>query len=180
MHNGHLVAAKAVAQALGLDHVIFVPAGNQWQKQGSATATDRLAMVQLATQVDQQFEVSDVDVARGGATYTVDTLIDLQRQYPAAELFFILGTDALAGLDTWKSPEKVLDLAQFVVVTRPGSMLSLPDVAKGKVMVQEIAALNLSSTEFRIRYAKGEDCSSLVPATVLSYIQAHGLYKESE
>lgn len=179
MHNGHLVAAHEVAKKLGLDRVIFVPAGNQWQKQGSASAPDRLAMVTLATKANPLFEVSDVDVVRGGATYTIDTLTDLQRQNPAAQLFFILGADALAGLASWKSPEQALDLAQFVVVTRPGSVLSVPDVAKGKVMVQEIAALNLSSTEFREAYAKGEDCSSSVPASVLSYIQAHGLYKES-
>lgn len=180
MHNGHLVAAQAVAEKLGLDSVIFVPAGNQWQKHGSASATDRLAMVALATQPHPLFEVSDVDVVRGGDTYTVDTLADLQSRNPEAQLFFILGTDALAGLASWKAPEQALNLAQFVVVTRPGSALSVPDVAKGKVMVQEIAALNLSSTEFRELYAKGEDCSTLVPATVLRYIQAHGLYKESQ
>lgn len=179
MHNGHLVAAQEIANKLGLDRVIFVPAGNQWQKQGSASASDRLAMVTLATKANPLFEVSDVDVVRGGATYTIDTLTDLQRQNPAARLFFLLGTDALAGLASWKSPEQALELAQFVVVTRPGSDLSVPDVAKGKVMVQEIAALNLSSTEVRDGYAKGEDCSSLVPAPVLRYIQAHGLYKES-
>ena len=179
VHNGHLVAAKAVAKAINLDRVVFVPAGLQWQKQSSTSGTDRLAMVRLAITGIAGFEVSDVDILRDGPTYTFDTLTEFREANPGAELFFILGTDAMAGLESWKYAASLLDLANFVVVTRPGSILQVPEWASGRVMVQEIEALDLSSTEFRERYLAGQDCTDLVPPAVLDYIETHQLYKES-
>lgn len=179
VHNGHLVAAKAVAKAINLDRVVFVPAGLQWQKQSSTSGTDRLAMVRLAITGIAGFEVSDVDILRDGPTYTFDTLTEFREANPGAELFFILGTDAMAGLESWKNAALLLDLATFVVVTRPGSSLQVPEWASGRVMVQEIEALDLSSTEFRERYVAGQDCTDLVPPAVLDYIETHQLYKES-
>ena len=179
VHNGHLVAAKAVAKAINLDRVVFVPAGLQWQKQSSTSGTDRLAMVRLAITGIAGFEVSDIDILRDGPTYTFDTLTEFREANPGAELFFILGTDAMAGLESWKNAASLLDLATFVVVTRPGSILQVPEWASGRVMVQEIEALDLSSTEFRERYLAGQDCTDLVPPAVLDYIETHQLYKES-
>ncbi|MEY4301387.1 MAG: hypothetical protein RJA30_538 [Actinomycetota bacterium] len=179
VHNGHLVAAKAVAKAINLDRVVFVPAGLQWQKQSSTSGTDRLAMVRLAITGIAGFEVSDIDILRDGPTYTFDTLTEFREANPGAELFFILGTDAMAGLESWKNAASLLDLATFVVVTRPGSILQVPEWASGRVMVQEIEALDLSSTEFRERYLAGQDCTALVPPAVLDYIETHQLYKES-
>lgn len=179
VHNGHLVAAKAVAKAINLDRVVFVPAGLQWQKQSSTSGTDRLAMVRLAITGIAGFEVSDIDILRDGPTYTFDTLTEFREANPGAELFFILGTDAMAGLESWKNAASLLDLATFVVVTRPGSILQVPEWASGRVMVQEIEALDLSSTEFRERYLAGQDCTDLVPPAVLDYIETRQLYKES-
>jgi nicotinate-nucleotide adenylyltransferase len=180
IHNGHIRAAEAVFNALELDRLIFVPAGNQWQKSAATAAQDRLKMVQLALADHPEFEVSDIDVNRSGATYTVDTLSELAAQNPGAKLFFILGTDALAGIESWNRADEVLDLAQFVVITRPGSQLVVPEIARGRVWELEIPALDLSSTEFREKYAQQGDYANLVPASVLLYIKENQLYKDSE
>jgi len=178
IHNGHLAAASAVQQAMNLDRVLFVPAGDQWQKHISASAQDRLAMVALAIDQHPGFEVSDVDVRRSGATYTVDTLKELQSQNPDSNLFFILGTDAAAGLQSWKSPVELLNLAEFVVVTRPGSDFSEPDFAVGRLTRFEFDALDLSSTSMRSKLKSGNTATGEVPESVLDYIQEHNLYKE--
>lgn len=178
IHNGHLAAASAVQQAMNLDRVLFVPAGDQWQKHLSASAQDRLAMVAVAIDQHPGFEVSDVDVRRSGATYTVDTLKELQSQNPDSNLFFILGTDAAAGLQSWKSPVELLNLAEFVVVTRPGSDFSEPDFAVGRLTRFEFDALDLSSTSMRSKLKSGNTATGEVPESVLDYIQEHNLYKE--
>jgi len=178
VHNGHLVAARAVLEALSLDEVLFVPAGNQWQKTGQTTAVHRLEMTKLAVAGQPGFAVSSIDVDRDGATYTVDTIRLLAAQNPDAKLFFILGTDALAGLASWREAETITELAQFVVVTRPGSQLHIPAVAQGRVWVLEIEALNLSSTELRAKLAAGADVSGQIPEAVLRYIVEQNLYRE--
>jgi nicotinate-nucleotide adenylyltransferase len=180
IHNGHIRAAQSVFDALELDRLIFVPAGNQWQKSSETPASSRLKMVELAIQDYPQFEVSSIDVDRTGPTYSFDTLTELGRDNPGAKLFFILGTDALAGIETWKSADEVLNLAQFVVVSRPGTLLQIPEMARGRVWELEIPALDLSSTEFREKYATGGHFSDLVPASVLLYIKENQLYKDSK
>jgi len=133
IHNGHLAAARYVLDALELDELIFVPAGDQWQKQEQTDAAHRLEMARRAIAGEPRFSVSDVDIARSGATFTYDTLTELAVQHPGDKLFFILGADAASGLASWRNATELLDLAQFVVVTRPGSELNLPDLAQGRV-----------------------------------------------
>lgn len=179
IHNGHLAAAAAVKDALELDRLVFVPAGNQWQKQSKTTGQDRLKMVELAITGWPGFEASNIDVKREGPTYSIDTVRELGELNQGAKLFFILGTDALAGIESWRDADTLLDLAQFVVITRPGSQLVVPELAKGRVWVLEIPALDLSSTEFRDKYRSGKGFSGLVPEAVLSYIQSRHLFEES-
>ena len=122
IHNGHLVAGSEVADMFGLDLVIYVPTGHPWQKRDKrvTAAEDRYLMTVIATASNPLFLVSRVDIDRPGATYTVDTLKDIQRRYPEAELFFITGADALERIVTWKHWEDVFNLAHCVGVTRPG------------------------------------------------------------
>lgn len=184
IHNGHLVAASEVANALDLDRVLFVPAGNQWQKTqaGSvpASAEHRLEMTRLGIAGNPLFAVSSVDVDRGGATYTVDTLTDIHRQFPNAELFFILGTDAVAGIESWKDCEKLFDLATFVVVSRPGFPAEIPSRFASKITQVSIPALDLSSTSIRDRKKAGKPIDGAVPAGVITYIKENILYKEAQ
>ncbi|HLY65289.1 MAG TPA: nicotinate-nucleotide adenylyltransferase, partial [Chloroflexota bacterium] len=123
IHYGHLVAGEEVRCALGLERILFVPAARPPHKVDYkvSPAELRLEMVRLAIADNPAFEVSTVDVDRAGYSYTVDTVAMLQERLgPHAELFFILGEDALADLPTWHHPEKLLQMCQLIAVNRPG------------------------------------------------------------
>lgn len=175
IHHGHLAAASEVCAELGLDQVLLVPVNSQPLRplEPLATPAQRLAMCALAAEQDERFAVSDVDIARGGVTYTVDTLGDLRVQYPDTELFFITGADALARLGEWKDADRLLALATFVGVTRPGH--SLRESTTPHVMV-EAPALAISSTDVRHRVRVGRPIRYLVPHAVATYITVNGIY----
>ena len=175
IHHGHLAAASEVCAALRLDQVLLVPTNRQPFKDGfdSASAEDRLEMCRLAVTGDERFGVSEVDIERGGITYTVDTLTDLQEQLPGAHLYFITGADALARLDEWKDYEKLVQMAEFVGVTRPGH--SLPHIDTMYALV-EVPSIAVSSTDVRRRVRTGAPIRYLVPRTVADYIAQHDLY----
>ncbi len=129
IHHGHLVAASEVQSYFDLDEVIFVPTGHPWQKSDRVVspAEDRYLMTVIATASNPRFSVSRVDIDRPGPTYTIDTLRDLSKLYPDAELFFITGADALAQILTWRDVDETFKLAHFVGCTRPGTEgLELP------------------------------------------------------
>ncbi|QNG39331.1 nicotinate-nucleotide adenylyltransferase [Geodermatophilaceae bacterium NBWT11] len=180
VHHGHLVAASEVASLFGLDEVVFVPTGEPWQKADRevSPAEDRYLMTVIATASNPRFSVSRVDVDRGTTTYTIDTLTDLRRQRPDAELFFITGADALAQIVGWRDTERLFDLAHFVGVTRPGYQLADADLPHGAVSLVEIPALAISSTDCRERVARGMPVWYLVPDGVVQYIEKRGLYQD--
>lgn len=176
-HIGHLVMATSVREALGLDVVILMVAGDPWQKtaaEGVSPASDRLAMTQAAAQGVEGLEVSDAEVRRGGPTYTVETLEALSRQHPGAELFWILGADAARGLDTWHRHEDLMSLCTIVVVDRPGALMEVPEGIH--VSFVESPRLEVSSTELRARAAAGRSLDFLVPPGAISVIRQRGLY----
>ena len=181
IHNGHLVAASEVAWVYDLDEVIFVPTGRPVFKldKNVTDPEDRYLMTVIATSSNPRFTVSRVDIDRPGITYTIDTLRDIRREYPDAELFFITGADAIAEIMRWKDADKMWNLAHFVAVTRPGystdfTQLSVP---QGTVDALEIPALAISSTDVRRRAGEGEPVRYLVPDGVVEYIYKHGLYR---
>ena len=176
IHNGHLVAASEVASAMELDEVLFVPTGKPWQKQEVSPAEHRYLMSVVATASNPQFKVSRVDVDRPGFTYTVDTLNELNEQFPDADLFFISGADAIAQIIAWKDIDSVWGLAHFVAVSRPGHKLKLPKAPKGAISELEVPALSISSTDVRQRVAQGKPIWYLVPDGVVQYISKHHLY----
>ncbi|MPQ97459.1 nicotinate-nucleotide adenylyltransferase [Modestobacter sp. I12A-02628] len=179
VHHGHLVAASEVAGLFGLDEVVFVPTGLPWQKSDRevSPAEDRYLMTVIATASNPRFSVSRVDVDRDSPTYTVDTLTDLHRQRPDAELFFITGADALAQIVGWRDSDRLFDLARFVGVTRPGYQLEDTDLPAGAVSLVEIPALAISSTDCRERVGRGMPVWYLVPDGVVQYIEKRGLYR---
>jgi nicotinate-nucleotide adenylyltransferase len=184
IHHGHLVAASEVQAWFDLDEVIFVPTGQPWQKAARhvSAAEDRYLMTVIATASNPHFAVSRVDIDRGGATYTIDTLRDLRRQRPDADFYFITGADALAQILTWQDAEQVFELAHFVGCTRPGTTID-DDTMRGlpadRVTILEIPALAISSTECRERASKGEPVWYLVPDGVVQYIAKRHLYQDS-
>lgn len=175
VHLGHLVVASEVHAALSLDKVLLVPAYRQPFKDttGHASPEQRLAMCLAATAEDDRLDVSDVDLVRGGVTYTVDTLADLAAAYQGAELFFIAGADAIARLSEWRDPERLMGLARFVGVSRPGyagAALGAPH------LVVDTPKVGVSSTEVRRRVRTGAPVRYLVPDAVATYIDQHTLY----
>jgi nicotinate-nucleotide adenylyltransferase len=178
VHNGHLVAGSEVAHRFALDEVIFVPTGQPYQKDTRtvSAAEDRYLMTVIATASNPRFSVSRADIDRPGPTYTIDTLRDLHKAHPDAQLYFITGADALAKLMTWHDVDELFSLAHFVGCTRPGHRLTGAGLPDGKVSLVEIPALAISSTECRGRVAAGEPVWYLVPDGVVQYIAKRGLY----
>ncbi|TDH19517.1 nicotinate-nucleotide adenylyltransferase [Mycobacteroides franklinii] len=186
IHNGHLVAASEVADRFELDEVIFVPTGQPWQKQGRkvSPAEHRYLMTVIATASNPRFTVSRADIDRGGATYTVDTLIDLRDAHPDADLYFITGADALASILSWENWEQLFTLAKFIGVSRPGYELSSDHIAHAELppdglTLVEVPALAISSTDCRIRAGQSRPIWYLVPDGVVQYVAKHQLYSRN-
>jgi len=180
IHNGHLVAASEVAAALSLDEVVFVPTGLPWQKDVVSAAEHRYLMTVIATASNPRFKVSRVDIDREGPTYTVDTLRDISRENPDADIFFISGADAIAQILAWKDVDAMWQLAHFVAVSRPGHVLNIPDSPPGAISTLEIPALSISSTDCRRRVATGNPVWYLVPDGVVQYVAKHELYRDTK
>jgi len=177
-HIGHLVAAVDAQRELELDVVLLVVANVPWQKVDSreiSPAEDRIALVRAAVEDTPFLQVSDIEIRRGGSSYTADTLAELRREEPDAELFVILGNDAAAGFATWERFEEVAELATLVVVDRPGTPTPV-DPRFDWVRV-DIPELEISSTELRARVAAGRSIRYLTPTGVASAIAERGLYR---
>jgi nicotinate-nucleotide adenylyltransferase len=186
-HRGHLAIARAAADAFQLDAVLFAPVGLQPLKE-NLTATsfaDRLAMVQLACEADPRFQASTIDAPRvdGGPNYTVDTLSKFRDQMPAATIFNLVGSDSFLSLRSWREPHRLLHLAEWIVVSRPGSPLNdlsalrLTKEERGWIHLIETVHEEVSATDLRKRLDAGEDCGDLIPPQVDRYIHSHGLYR---
>ncbi|MBV8961441.1 MAG: nicotinate-nucleotide adenylyltransferase [Actinobacteria bacterium] len=181
VHIGHLVAAVNARHTLDLDQVLLVVANVPWQKAGARVITpapDRLAMVRAAVDDVDGLEASDLEIARGGESYTVDTLAELQRIHPGAELYLIVGADLVAELDTWERSDELRELATLAVVNRPGATVSASDGQDRGWRTANISIpmIDVSSTELRARVADGRPLDFLVPAGALRLIRQRGLY----
>ena len=176
-HVGHLVTAVNVRHELGLDRVLLEVANRPWQKEGAraiSAAEDRYAMVAAAVAGVSGLEASRLEIDRGGVSYTADTLAELGRRHPDAELFTIVGSDAAAGLLTWERYDEVARRSRLVVVERPGASRELPgEVSWIRVVVPH---LEVSSTDLRARVVDGRPLDYLVPEDVLAEIRRRGLY----
>lgn len=178
-HVGHLVTAVNVASELDLDRVLLVVNFQPWQKVGTrpiTDAVDRLAMVSAAVESVDGLEASDLEIARGGMSYTADTLAELHSERPSPELFVILGSDAASGLATWERADEVRDEATIVVVDRPGAYEGQPPPGWSWVRV-EVPRLEVSSTDLRARAADGRPLDYLLPEAVIDTIAERGLYR---
>ena len=157
--------------------MLFVVAGDPWQKAGkvAAPAPDRVAMVEAALDGLEGFEVSTIEVEREGPTYTSETLEHLAASHPDAELFLVVGADAAAQLGTWHRPDAVRDLATLAVVAREASAPAAPGPGWRVVQV-EMPRLDVSSTDLRRRVAEERPIDWLVPPGAVRWIRERGLY----
>ncbi len=187
IHLGHLILAEQARAGLGLDRVLFVPAGQPWRKAGRqiAPVADRVAMVRAALGDDPYFELSLVESERAGPSYTADTLEALHEQLgDGVELFFILGQDALADLPNWRDPGRIVARARLVVAARagwtPADLAALERVAPGireRIDVVVMPRIDISSTDIRRRVTAADSIRFLVPPAVERYIAETGLYR---
>ena len=183
-HIGHLVLGAAAHRALGLDRVLFVPAGQPWRKAGRPVSAPepRLAMVQAAVAGLEWAEVSDLEVRRPGETYAVDTLSELTRD--GGEWWFIVGRDALEDMPHWRDPERLLELARLGVAVRPPADDPVPAEARARFPgieqradVVAMPPLYASSSDLRQRFREGRPTTYLVPEAVRRIADEHGLYR---
>lgn len=175
-HKGHVRLARDFAGRLSLDKVLVIPSFIPPHKSDSllATAEDRLAMCRLAFAGDDRFEISAMEIERGGKSYTYDTLRALREEYPEAALYLIVGSDMLASFETWHRWRDILSLCTLCAARRKES----DNLCKDKVdcLVSDLPAFEVSSTEIRDRLARGEDIVPLVGPEVAEYIRGRGLY----
>ena len=177
-HNGHLIIGGYVRQVLALEKVVFVPSliSPHKQERAAAPGEERLAMLRLAVEGMEGFEVSDMEIARGGVSYTVETLGEFHKMQPGCNLSLIIGSDNYREFDSWKDPGKILSLAHLVVMSRPGAEPLEPG---DNLRLQSIAVpeIRISSTDIRERIRRGVSIRFLVPEKVEEYIISNGLYR---
>jgi nicotinate-nucleotide adenylyltransferase len=175
-HIGHLIVALHARYELSLDEVLLVVANRPWQKEGErvvSPAHHRLAMVDLAIDGVEGLRASDIELRRGGPSYTADTVDELERT-GVTDVILVLGRDAAAGLPTWERTTELRDRVTVAVVDRPGVHGEPPDGWR----CTEIVApwLEVSSTDLRARFEDGRPLDFLTPQPVIDYVRRHGLY----
>lgn len=185
VHKGHLEVARAAADALGLDRVLFIPVGvppHRGRRPG-ASYIDRHRMIEIACKGDARFEASDLEAARadGRPNYSIDTIHTVKEGLTAGDrLFFVIGCDAFADIRTWLRWEEVVREVEWIVVSRPGSECSEDTVPEGaRVYWLRDVAVPISSTELRKKLGAGEDVADSLPGEVAQYIEDCGLYRPS-
>jgi nicotinate-nucleotide adenylyltransferase len=178
IHTGHLLIAQDAMEQAKLDRVRFIPAATPPHKTPDrlASAAHRRRMIQLAIAGNPRFELDDIELKRGGTSYSVDTLTELKRRHPRATFYFIIGSDSLRELHLWREPRRLAKLCRFVVAVRPGfkpvqrRLPIRPLIVTGHVC-------DVASREVRSRVARGQPFRYLVPDAVHNYIQTHRLYR---
>ena len=176
-HVGHLLAAGDALELLALDRVVWVPTAVQPLKAGApaAPAPARLEMVDAAVGGDARFEVSSIEIDRGGLSYTVDTLAALAAAEPAAERVLLIGTDSLATYARWRDPDRIMELAQVAVLQRATDAAPAPLPAGMRAVTTR--RVDVSSTEVRERVRAGKPIRGFVPDGVARIIERAGLYR---
>lgn len=182
VHFGHLMAAQDAFEQHRLDKVILVPAAQAPLKPNEvqSLAEDRLAMLRAATEWDHRFEVSDIELQRGGTSYTIDSVKHFRREYPDARLFWIIGGDQLPKLHLWHDIGELAQLIEFIFLERPGHPVrEHPDIPGLRLHRCDGHLLAISSTELRERVRRGLSLDYFVPHKAIVYIREHGLYRSS-
>jgi nicotinate-nucleotide adenylyltransferase len=184
VHNGHLALARACQERARLDEVWFTPTAIQPLKHKGPQAADssRIEMLRLAIADDPRWRVCTIEIDRGGFSYTVDTLRQIHEELPDADLFFLIGADALNDVAKWKEPREIFRMATPLVVHRVGQpgpnfdqLQQLCTAETGPQAIQ-MPAMEISSSEIRRRVAARESLNGLVPEPVAEFIAEHRLY----
>ena len=191
IHLGHLALARAARSSLGLDEIVFVPAARPPHKLGRpiSSPSDRLAMVELATEGEPATAVSRVEIDRSGPSYTVDTVEALLEEAARADrpvdLTVILSAESFADVPDWHAADRLVGLATIAVAPRPGHPLPDPTALAGRLpgLIGRLAVIHgtlpdISASKIRALVAAGRPIDHLVPPRVAAYIEEHHLYRE--
>lgn len=183
IHIGHLIAAEAAIECVGLDEVWFMPAHVPPHKsrQPEASAKQRLEMTELAVSGEPRFTASSWEMDRGGVSYTLHTVKALQEEYPNTEWYWIIGADMVAFLPQWHGIEELIERIHFIGVRRPGTpwpLEELPVEWRGRILEADMPKLDISSTNIRKRVKDRRSIRYFVPDSVLHYIQRWELYEQ--
>lgn len=189
IHFGHLIAARSVAEQIGLSKVVLIPARQSPNKADRPITAPyhRLAMTRLAVEGDALFDVSDMELQRPGPSYTIDTVLAFRGQFgPGTEFFWIIGADSLPDLPSWRRITELVKLAQIVTAARPGwqppntdTLAAIVGLDAARSLLKHCcptAEIDISSTDIRSRLQAGLSIRYLVPSEVASYIHLHQLY----
>ncbi|MDA8196028.1 MAG: nicotinate-nucleotide adenylyltransferase [Actinomycetota bacterium] len=180
IHVGHLVAAVNARAEARLDELLLVVSNSPWQKEGSRAITPaemRFLLVEDAVRGVEGLRASDMEIQRGGSSYTIDTVIELTGSDPSIEVVLVVGADAAAGLSTWHRYSELSKMVDLVVVNRPGAFVEPSSLAEWKVTFVEVPSLAVSSTEIRQRSADGRPLDFLVSRHTIDFIAKHQLYR---
>ncbi len=183
IHHGHLLGARAAAEAGGYERVVLIPSARPPHKTGDlADAADRLAMCRLAVAGDEMFEVDDLELRREGASYTLQTVRELAGRTPAPQepIHWLIGADLLAGLVNWHRPQELMREAKLMVMGRPGWRFDFealpPEFRPLRHNILPIPQLEISASDIRNRIRAGRSIRYLVPRPVADYLLDHRLY----
>jgi nicotinate-nucleotide adenylyltransferase len=181
-HIGHLIVAQDVLAGLGLDRVIFIPAGTPPHKRDRriTPAPVRLRLLHAAIQDDARFEVDAVEINRSGPSWTVETLETLRERHAGDELFLLMGTDQFAEFSTWRDPSRIAALAHITIMQRDGTTVRDADLAAFGARLVTVTRIDISSTDIRRRVAGGESIRYLVPRAVEDMLEQDPIYMHQD
>lgn len=186
IHYGHLIVAETVRDKFNIEKVLFIPTGIPPHKQGVTDSEQRYIMTVLSTTTNPYFDVSRIEIDRKGYSYTIDTLLELKESVSKdCIIYFITGADAVHEILTWKDPEALLSICEFIAVTRPGynknklfgEVKNIQAQFESKVHFLEVPSLDISSSDIRRRVQTGMSIKYMVPEPVEGYIYKFNLYK---
>ena len=181
-HIGHLLIAQTVCEAENFDKVLFIPAFSPPHKNSITSVGHRINMIKIAIEDNPKFEYSDVDVARGGTSYTIDSIIDIKNKLnlEKKEIYYLIGSDSLIDLKNWKEPKKILDETKVIVAIRPGFRPSdIPHWILQDVHFANIPRFELSSSKIRSRWVEDLTIRYMVTLPIWEYINKNNLYSVS-
>jgi nicotinate-nucleotide adenylyltransferase len=180
VHNGHLAIAALAQQHFGLEKIFLIPANIPPHKTGTlcVSARHRVAMLRKASAGLGHLKVLDIELRRGGTSYTIDTLKAVRARHPRSELHFIIGSDNLKEIMTWYNYRQILSNATLCVTHRPGYSMRIPDeIRSARIRRFPSPQWAISSTKIRQLLKNGYSCSFLIPDSVRTYIRKYSLYR---
>jgi len=180
LHIGHLLVAQTIFEAENFDNIVFIPTLKTPRKNNITHIKDRLAMLRMGVTSNPNFEISDLEIQRGGTSYSIDTIREYKsdQDYDSRELYYLIGSDSLQTFHTWEEPREILDECQVIVALRPGFRPSdIPNWILRKVRFASIPRFEISSSTIRSRWQENKTIRYMVTQPVWEYINDHGIYK---